>query len=78
MLAWCRDARNTWESELQRGERPEVLRGVEVDFGAALAGRKKAKARIYDPWTGKWSGGNVRNGKVKVPAFSRSVVIRVE
>lgn len=75
LLAWCRDSRNTWESELQRGERPETLRGVELDLGPVAAGRK---ARIYDPWTGKWSGGNVRNGKLKLPAFSRSVVVRVE
>jgi hypothetical protein len=44
VLAWCRDSRNTWESELQRGERPELLRGLEVDLGAALAGHKAANA----------------------------------
>ncbi|MGE5569908.1 MAG: cellulase family glycosylhydrolase [Rhodospirillales bacterium] len=75
MLAWCRDSRNTWQAELERGEQPDVLRGVEVDLGAAAA---SGKARVYDPWTGKWSAAAVRNGKLKLPAFSRSVVIRVE
>ncbi|HOK44498.1 MAG TPA: cellulase family glycosylhydrolase [Bryobacteraceae bacterium] len=75
MLAWCRDSRNTWRSELEGGERPQVLRGVAVDLGAAAA---RGKARVYDPWTGKWSDAAVRNGKLELPAFSRSVVIRVE
>ncbi len=78
VLAWCRDTRNTWESELQRGERPEVLRGLEVDFATALAGRKTGKARVYDPWTGRWQAAKLKAGKVKLPAFSRSLVIRVE
>lgn len=76
VLAWCRDTRNTWESELQRGERPEVLRGLEVDLG--MVGRKAGKARTYDPWTGRWSAAKLKAGKVKLPAFSRSLVIRVE
>jgi len=77
VLAWCRDARNTWESELKRGEKPEVLRNVEVDLGAALAGRKARPAEVYSLWNGERAQARVRSGKVRLPAFTRSVVVRV-
>jgi hypothetical protein len=78
VLAWCRDSKNSWESELKNGEKPEVLRGLQVDLRPALLGMGKRAARIYDPWTGKWSRTSPRDGKVTLPAFSRSVVIRAE
>jgi hypothetical protein len=78
VLAWCRDSRNTWDSELQRGERPEALRGVAVDLGEVLAGRKVGKVRVYDPWTGRWKAAQVKKGRVRLPPFSRSLVLRVE
>ena len=71
LLAWCRDKRNTWEAELKNGEKPEVLRGVEVALDGA-----GGLARIYDPWANRWSEAKVRKGKLTLPPFSRSVVIR--
>jgi len=77
VLAWCRDSRNTWESELKNGEKPEVLTGVSVDLGKALNGRRVQSARVYDPWANRWSDAKVRDGKIALPAFSRSIVIRL-
>ena len=71
LLAWCRAKRNTWETELKNGEKPEVLRGVEV----ALEGAADGRARIYDPWANRWSEAKVEQGKLTLPPFSRSVVI---
>ena len=77
LLAWCRDTRNTWESELAQGQKPEVLNGLEVDLRPALPGRLPRTARLYDPWPGRWSQARLRRGKLTLPAFSRSLVIRV-
>lgn len=71
LLAWCRDKRNTWEAELKNGEKPEVLRGVEVDLETAAR-----QARIYDPWANRWSEAKVDRGRLALPPFSRSVVVR--
>jgi hypothetical protein len=60
-LAWCRDMRNDWRSELERKEAPETLTRVRID------GLPK-RLRAYDPWTGKWSNG--------IPEFRRSLVLR--
>ncbi len=74
LLAWCRDAKNDWMPELRDGEKPETLRRVVVDLGAV----KARSARIYDPWANRWSKASVKNGKVRLPAFSRSIVIRID
>ena len=77
LLAWCRDTHNTWESELKNGEKPEELRGVTVDFSAALSGKAPRSVRIYDPWANRWSDGKLKKGKLLLPEFSRSIVVRM-
>ena len=74
VLAWCRDSRNTWETELRDGQKPEELRGMTVDLGIA----KARSVKIYDPWTDRWTNGKIKSGKVDLPPFTRSIVIRME
>ena len=70
-LAWCRDTQNNWKSELANGEKPELLRDIAVNIG--LAG--SAAVRIYNPWSNQWSAGRLAGGVVKLPEFTRSIVI---
>jgi hypothetical protein len=77
ILAWCRDSKNTWESELKNGEKPDVLKGSTVDLGPALAGKKMNSVKVYDPWVDRWSDTKLRNGKIALPSFERSIVIRL-
>jgi len=78
VLAWCRDTRNTWESELKNGEKPETLRGMVVNLSKLLPSGKIRSKRVYDPWADRWSDLTLKNGKAALPDFSRSVVIRIE
>jgi hypothetical protein len=64
-LAWCRDIKNDWRSELERREAPEMLARIKID---GLPNRLRA----YDPWTAKWA--QVRSGSL--PDFRRSIVLR--
>jgi hypothetical protein len=68
-LMWCRDTKNDWRTELERGEKPGTLTGVSIE---APSGRLRA----YDPWTGKWSDTVRKGGRVQLPDFRRSVVVR--
>ena len=77
LLLWCRDPQNTWESELARGQAPETLGGQTLDLGPAPPGAGAAHVRIYDPWQDRWSDGALQNGKLTLPAFSRSIVVRI-
>ncbi len=73
-LAWCRDARADWQSELADGITPELLHGLEVELPETAQG----SIRIYDPWSDKWSTPRARGRRVTLPDFRRSLVIRVD
>ena len=70
-LLWCRDTRNDWRSELERGESPEELHSLSVELAA------KGKATAYDPWTGRTATVRVKEGRLLLPPFRRSLVVRV-
>lgn len=76
-LLWCREGRNTWQSELEARVPPETLAGLTVDVSAAVGKSDGTVARIYDPWRDRWSETTVTRGSVVLPPFSRSIVIRV-
>ncbi|MCX6629303.1 MAG: cellulase family glycosylhydrolase [Candidatus Solibacter sp.] len=70
-LIWCRDTGNDWRSELERGEPPGLLTGVSVEVG-----KLRGRLRVYDPWPGKWSEARQSNGRVNLPDFRRSLIVR--
>lgn len=75
-LLWCRDKENTWQAELQEGRAPEELKDVAVPLNeiVPLAGRT---ARAYDPWKKVWIDAPLEGGAVRLPAFTRSLVLRI-
>lgn len=78
LLAWCRDARNDWQSELVQGQPPERLEGLTLELGTSFKGRKLKSRRAYDPWLDAWADLEGDDGLVKLPAFRRSIVVRLE
>jgi hypothetical protein len=78
LLAWCRDTRNTWKSELENREKPEVLRGTVINLSSMFSGKNPRSVRVYDPWENRWSKAKLGKGMLTLPPFARSLVIRVE
>jgi hypothetical protein len=78
LLIWCRDTRNTWESELKNGGKPELMKGMTVDLSTVLNGKTPKSVRVYDPWSDQWSDAKLKKGKLSLPQFSRSIVVRVD
>ena len=76
-LAWCRDAQSTWQTELAGNKEPERLTDQSVNLSADIVPKGSPPIRVYDPWTDAWSEGRIDNGRLSLPAFSRSVVIRM-
>lgn len=72
-LAWCRDKQNTWQTELAEGRAPEEITGASVRLGLPAG-----VAKLYDPWQNRWTTAPVADGAVALPAFQRSIVVRVE
>ena len=76
-LLWCRDTNNTWITELKEGKAPSMVKGFGLDLQSYVADRGKPVVTVYDPWQNKWSKATVRNGRITLPDFSRSVVVKV-
>jgi len=75
-LLWCRDRENTWQTELAEGRDPEELKDVSLPLQDTmpLAGHR---ARAYDPWKKVWTNATIHSGAVRLPTFTRSIVVRV-
>lgn len=76
-LIWCRDTKNDWRSELQDGIAPEMLSGASLDLGARAGKFPGANARVYDPWRDRWSDTKIAGGKIVLPDFQRSLVVKI-
>ncbi len=77
-LVWCRDAGNTWQTELAQGRAPQPVEGVTLEGSALAGGRRIAAIKFFDPWKNEWSDAKLAGTDVRLPAFSRSLVIRIE
>lgn len=76
-LIWIRDKSNHWESELEKGQLPQTLRGIKFnpeEFG--LPGKAR-RIEVYDPWKNDWSLIKRKGPGFILPDFKRSLVIRV-
>jgi hypothetical protein len=77
ILAWSRDINNDWQSEFREGKQPEEIINEKVDFGSLISQRLVKKISLYDPWQQKWTTTG-KNSIVTLPAFKRSLVIKIE
>jgi hypothetical protein len=75
-LAWCRDKQNTWRTELAESIAPAVIRDASIDFGQ-IASSHGTEVRVYDPWQNNWTEAHLEGHTVRLPAFSRSVLVRI-
>jgi len=76
-IAWLRDKANTWQSELAGRQAASVIADGTLDLGAVETLADARAAAVYDPWSDKSVGAPIIRGKISLPPFSRSVVVRV-
>lgn len=77
MLVWCRDVENDWNSEFREGKKPEEIINETINFSSLISSSQIRNATIYNPWDNKWST-IAKNSIVSLPAFKRSMVIKIE
>jgi hypothetical protein len=70
-LLWCRDKRNDWRTELERREAPELLTAQVLQVPGL-----RGKVRVFDPWFGEWTNPRPQKGRIALPEFKRSMVLR--
>ncbi len=78
IIVWIRDSSSDWRSEIERGEKPKTISAAELDFSRYLRSRKANKAQVYNPWTDKYVDVELKNGKLRLPDFKKSVVVKIK
>jgi len=76
-IAWCRDAKNDWKTELLEGKKPDTLTDVQIDL-SRVSLSPESSVRLYNPWTDSWRQSSLRDGIVNIASLRRSVVVRIE
>jgi hypothetical protein len=77
VLVWCRDSQNDWRSELADGRAPDTLADLTLDLSGLFTGPLPTRTRLYDPWNDRWTDAQLAAGSLSLPAFSRSIVVRM-
>lgn len=76
-LAWCRDKQNTWRTELAEGKAPTEVANARVHLPFLGKHLRSTPVFYYDPWSNRWIEGEVEGHRLRLPAFSRSLVLRI-
>ena len=77
-LVWCRDKENNWMTELRDGKAPEEITGATLDLAGILRASERPNIHAYDPWSGRRSDLAARDSEIRLPSFTRSIVVRIE
>ncbi len=75
-LLWCRDKQSDWRTELAEGRPAEAVRGAVISL-ADLSLAPVQAADAYDPWRDERTALAINAGKVALPRFTRSIVVRL-
>ncbi len=76
-LLWLRDKMNTWETELEKGEAPQALHGIQLNLNELGITSSLEKIEVYDPWKNEWVILENNDPIFTLPDFKRSIVVRV-
>lgn len=76
-LLWCRDSRNTWQSELAENKPPEILRHLRLTLTSLSLDAFPPEAETYDPWQDRWQPATIDGGTLILPLVQRSIVVRI-
>lgn len=79
ILLWLRDQKNNWKTELIDKVPAALRKGAELDLSKIENDPKitNGKISIYDPWLDKEISQTVKNGKLRLPNFRRSLVVKI-
>jgi len=77
-MVWLRDKQNTWRTELDAGQPPRELAGINVDLQQLGLTWENTKIAAYDPWTDRWKDLETDTLILHLPTFKRSLVVKVQ
>ncbi|MGV8092387.1 MAG: hypothetical protein AB2L24_11040 [Mangrovibacterium sp.] len=76
-LIWVRDTNCNWKTELEDRIKAPLNHAESLDTWPMKI-PDNVKVSLYDPWKDRWIIGEIRQGKIALPDFIRSIIIRIE
>ncbi len=76
-LIWVRDKENSWKNEFEERIAPRLVENELLDVVGLTAGKSIQKIEFYDPWNDQWSETESTSTDVKLPSFSRSLIVKI-
>jgi hypothetical protein len=77
-MIWCRDSNSNWQTELADGIKPSIINTSIPVSKLGIAEKKIKSIKVYDPWKNKWSDAKIVKNQILLPAFIRSIVVRIQ
>lgn len=77
-LLWLRDKSSNWQTELVEGRPAAVLPKIRLSLQDIGLTDTVNSISIYDPWKDKWQSASTDQSGLTLPAFRRSLVVRIE
>lgn len=85
ILLWLRDQKNNWKTELVDKIPAATRKNANLDLTKLSINTKNTdekissgKISVYDPWLDKEMPGTVKNTKLLLPDFRRSLVVKIK
>ena len=78
IVAWLRCTASDWHGELERGASPPLIDGLRWSPGRPASWLGRARITAYDPWRDLTTPLSADGAEIVLPAFRRSLVIRIE
>ncbi|QMW04586.1 cellulase family glycosylhydrolase [Spirosoma foliorum] len=72
-IFWIRDHASNWKSEIVDNLPARIIHNRIVD----LPSKDIKLVQAYDPWTDKWTNISIRDNKIILPDFRRSLVLKL-
>ena len=78
ILIWSRDTQSDWRTELIEDRKPSIIESAIKIAELGVSEKDIKSIQVYNPWTDKWSKGKVMDQSIKLPPFTRSVVVKIQ
>lgn len=75
-LIWARDKYNTWQTELDQKQSPELLNGISLEIDS-ITTHPVSQVKYYLPWEDEHGELEITEGKITLPDFKRSIVLKL-
>ena len=77
-ISWLRDTQSGWQSELVDRKPTQAIEGLTIDLAELGISPDRTEIECYLPWENRWVQPERQKNSLKLPTFTRSIVLRAK